>query len=265
MNIDPCSVNRSVENILTSAADILVDFNLEKLIVTSNRNMLTIGSVFVRGGWFDMVSKYTVIPMHTETVDRNQFESYYECVHKVQRSFKHALSWHIGRYFYDDDMYPRINTYRFFELKKHRAGNPDVLLKENDTKNIGIHTARVLRYSPDANVHDMDIVHLTDHRFVDSNHGEPFIVRSFDTDTSTYVFYMVCVELTHEYFYNQLVLLRELLERMSISCVEMLNISETCRHLQFSRVFRMIHHVFMGSGILVIVPRIRNSGLCCGL
>ena len=99
LNIDSCSVNRSVANILTLAGDILVDFNLVKLIVMSKRNMLTIGCMFVRGGWFDIVPKYTVIPMQTETVDRNQFKSYYECVHMMQRSFKHAISTE-GQYYW---------------------------------------------------------------------------------------------------------------------------------------------------------------------
>ena len=267
LNIDIHSVTESIENIFSSTCDIVLDFNLQKLIQLSKKRDATIKDIITEmfwlpkmdkklgsGSWFESVDRGHVVPFYMTCCDQSSdFIGYYlNYFDVIERSNRKIIKW----YFLDinifltqdaDSLYKKMEQ----EKNKNKQTRNLTILKEIDGDTTH-HMVYVIRYfSKECKSQDDSIVDLLRNPFLPTDRI-PFITQSYDPRMSKYVFHMVYkdnIEMTNENFFNLLSMLRDILYKLNIRSV----VIQNCNSFNLRDVLYMVEYILCEEDIAVTI------------
>ncbi|KAK1131514.1 hypothetical protein K0M31_017791 [Melipona bicolor] len=278
LNTDIRSISQTVENIVSSSCEVVLDFDLQKLMQLSKKGDSTIRDIITEmfwrprtesklGNkcWFDWVDKGYVIPSYLTSADElDNLSRDYLCDQTIERSSRKLIMW----YFLDINSSVGEDTYSLYRKAKKR-GSRGKATKVFLVKDITIlcdyttkfHAVHVFRYScNDSSKYKLDdssIIDLLKNPLLPTKRPFPFIIKSYDSLTFKYSFYIVYannIKITNENFYIMLTMLRNILLKMQIERV----VIEKSDSLSLRRIFKMLKYIFRNQNITVVIGGEKN-------
>lgn len=265
LNIDVHSVTESIENILSSTCDIVLDFNLQKLIQLSKKGDATIKDIMTEmfwlpkmnnklgnGSWFDSVDRGHVIPFYMTCCDQlsDFIGDYLNYFHVIEHSSRKIIKW----YFSDINIFLTQDNYSLYKKMEQEKGNKQTgnltILKKIGSETTH-HMVHVIRYFSKKCKLEDDIVDLLRNPFLPTDRL-PFITQSYDPRISKYVFHMVYkdnMEMTNENFFNLLSMLRDILFKLNIGSI----VIQNCDSFNLQNVLNMIEFILCEKDIAVTI------------
>lgn len=278
LNTDSHSISQTVENILSSSCEVVLDFNLRKLVQLSQKRDSTIKDIITElfwrpkaksklGNecWFDWVDRGYVIPSYlTSTDELDNLSRDYLCDQTIERSSRKLIMW----YFLDINSSVGEDTYTLYRKAKNReprVKTTNVLLVKDITilcdYTAKFHVVHVFRYSNNDSskykLDDSSIIDILRNPLLPTRRPFPFIIKSYNSITFKYSFYIVYannVKITSENFYSMLAMLRNILLKMQIKRV----VLERSDSLSLRRIFKMLKYIFRNQNITVVIGGEKN-------
>lgn len=267
LNIDVHCVTESIENIFSSTCDIVLDFDLQKLIQLSKKRDGTIkdiitemfwlpkmGSKLESGSWFNSVDRGHVVPFYMTCDQLSDFiGDYLNYFRVIEQSSRKIIKW----YFLDINIFLAQDTDSLYEKmeqeKKKKQTRKLTILKKIDGDTTH-HTVHVIRYfSKECKLEDDSIVDLLRNPFLPTD-KLPFITQSYDPRISKYVFHIAYkdnIEMTNKNFFILLSMLRDILYKLNIGSI----VIQNCNSFNLQNVLYMIEHILCEEDIAVTVAR----------
>ena len=279
LNTDIRSVSQTVENILSSSCEVVLDFDLRKLMQLSKKRDSAIRDIITEmfwrpttenksrnECWFDWVDQGYVIPSYLTSNDElDNLSKDYLCEQTIERSSRKLIMW----YFFDINSTVGEDTYSLYRKAKNRESRDkttNVIL----VKDVAVlcdyttkyHVVHVFRYSYSSDslkykLDDSSIIDLLRNPLLPTKRPFPFIIKSYNSLTSKYSFYVVYannIKITNENFYSMLTMLRNILLKMQIKRV----VIERSDSLSLRRIFKMLTYIFRNQNITVVIAGEKN-------
>lgn len=266
LNIDVHSVTESIENILSSTCDIVLDFDLQKLIQLSKKQDGAIKDIITEmfwlpkmtnklgsGNWFDSVDRGLVIPFYMTCCDQlsDFIGDYLNYFHVIEQSSRKIIKW----YFLDINIFLTQDTdslYKKMEQEKRNKQTRNLTILKKIDGGTTHHMVHVIRYfSKKCRLEDDSIVDLLRNPFLPTDQL-PFITQSFDPRISKYVFHLAYkdnIEMTNENFFNLLSMLRDILFKLNIRSI----VIQNCDSFNLQNVLNMIEFILCEEDIAVTI------------
>lgn len=266
LNIDVRSVTECIENIFSSTCDLVVDFDLQKLIQLSKKRDGTIKDIITKmfwlpkmnsrlgnGSWFDSVDRGHVVPFYMTSCGQlsDFIGDYFNYFRVIEQSSRKVIKW----YFLDINIFLAQDTDSLYEKMEEEKDNKQTrkltILKKIDGGTTH-HTVHVIRYfSKKCKSEDDSIVHLLRNPFLPTDQL-PFITQSYDPRISKYVFHIAYkdnIEMTNKNFFNLLSMLRDILYKLNIVSI----VIQNCDSFNLQNVLYMFEHILCKEDIAVTI------------